>query len=167
MLNRMVNEFDLVVLDSPPLMPVTDAMLLSTMVDGVVLVVNSSKTAKQHVRAAYSRLEFARAKVFGVLLNEVDVNSPHYKHYRQYYGGYGYAHPYKSDETSDGPDFGDSVSRQPRRKLNRVAERPASRPHVDLCDYLLRAEDSDSTSTVPCAKQFQLCRNSIGLPPAF
>jgi len=79
------------------------------MVDGVVLVVNSSKTAKQHVRAACSRLEFARAKVFGVLLNEVDVNSPHYKHYRQYYGGYGYAHPYKSDEASDGLDTGDSV----------------------------------------------------------
>jgi polysaccharide biosynthesis transport protein len=109
MLARMVSEFDLVVLDSPPLMPVTDGMLLSTMVDGVVLVVNSSKTAKQHVRAACARLEFARAKVFGVLLNEVDVNSPHYKHYRQYYGGYGYAHPYKSDEASDGLDTGDSV----------------------------------------------------------
>ncbi len=104
MLARMVDEFDVVVIDSPPLMPVTDAMLLSTMVDGVVLVVNSSKTAKQHARAACSRLEFARAKVFGVLLNEVDVNSPHYKHYRQYYGGYGYAHPYKSDETPDEPD---------------------------------------------------------------
>jgi polysaccharide biosynthesis transport protein len=104
MLGRLVSEFDLLVLDSPPLMPVTDGMLLSTMVDGVVLVVNSSKTAKQHVRAACARLEFARAKVFGVLLNEVDVNSPHYKHYRQYYGGYGYAHPYKSDETSDGSD---------------------------------------------------------------
>ena len=109
MLARMANEFDLVVLDSPPLMPVTDAMLLSTMVDGVVLVVNSSKTAKQHARAACARLEFARAKVFGVLLNEVDVNSPHYKHYRQYYGGYGYAHPYKSDETSDGLDTVESA----------------------------------------------------------
>jgi polysaccharide biosynthesis transport protein len=109
MLARMTDEFDLVVLDTPPLMPVTDAMLLSTMVDGVVLVVNSSKTAKQHVRAACSRLEFARAKVFGVLLNEVDVNSPHYKHYRQYYGGYGYAHPYKSDETPDGLETGDSA----------------------------------------------------------
>ena len=127
----MVSEFDIVVLDSPPLMPVTDAMLLSTMVDGVVLVVNSSKTAKQHVRAACARLEFARAKVFGVLLNEVDVNSPHYKHYRQYYGGYGYAHPYKSDETSDGPDSRRLGSRHPRRrKLNRLVKLPASRPRV-------------------------------------
>ena len=93
----LVSEFDLIVIDSPPLMPVTDAMLLSTMVDGVVLVVNSSKTAKQMARAACTRLEFARAKLFGVLLNEVDMNSPHYKHYSSYYGGYGSYHPYQSD----------------------------------------------------------------------
>jgi polysaccharide biosynthesis transport protein len=92
-----VVEFDLVIVDSPPLMPVTDAMLLSTMVDGVVLVVNSKKTAKQLARAALSRLEFARAKLFGVLLNEVDVNSPHYKYYSSYHGGYGDYHPYHSD----------------------------------------------------------------------
>jgi len=104
-LASMVVEFDLVVVDSPPLLPVTDAMLLSTMVDGVVLVVNSKKTAKQLARAALARLEFARAKLFGVLLNEVDVNSPHYKYYSSYHGGYGDYHPYQSDvaEKSD-PD---------------------------------------------------------------
>jgi capsular exopolysaccharide synthesis family protein len=96
-LASMVVEFDLVIVDSPPLMPVTDAMLLSTMVDGVVLVVNSKKTAKQLARAALARLEFARAKLFGVLLNEVDVNSPHYKYYSSYHGGYGDYHPYQSD----------------------------------------------------------------------
>jgi polysaccharide biosynthesis transport protein len=116
----LAGEFDLIVLDSPPLMPVTDAMLLSTMVDGVVLVVNSSKTAKQHVKAACARLEFARAKVFGVLLNEVDVNSPHYKHYRQYYGGYGDYHPYKSDTTdaSEPPDEFDSNGNSPADKAS-------------------------------------------------
>ena len=96
-LASLVVDFDLVVVDSPPLIPVTDAMLLSTMVDGVVLVVNSKKTAKQLARAALTRLEFARAKLFGVLLNEVDVNSPHYKYYSSYHGGYGDYHPYHSD----------------------------------------------------------------------
>ena len=51
-LDELTRQFDVVILDSPPILPVTDAILLSTMVDGVVLVVNSSKTAKQHVRAA-------------------------------------------------------------------------------------------------------------------
>src|SRR6267378_6262444 len=98
-LAQLTNEYDVVVIDSPPILPVTDAMLLSTMVDGVVLVVNSSKTSKQHVKAAYARLEFARAKVFGVLLNQVDVNSQHYQYYRRYYGGYDTYGPYGSDST--------------------------------------------------------------------
>jgi capsular exopolysaccharide synthesis family protein len=101
-LAQLTNEYDVVVIDSPPILPVTDAMLLSTMVDGVVLVVNSSKTAKQHVKAAYARLEFARAKVFGVLLNQVDVNSQHYQYYRRYYGGYDSYGPYGADP--DGAD---------------------------------------------------------------
>ncbi len=108
-LAQLTSEFDVVVIDSPPILPVTDAMLLSTMVDGVVLVVNSSKTSKQHVKAAYARLEFARAKVFGVLLNQVDVNSQHYQYYRRYYGGYDTYGPYASDaadsleSADDGP----------------------------------------------------------------
>jgi succinoglycan biosynthesis transport protein ExoP len=100
-LNELMNQFDVVILDSPPILPVTDGILLSTMVDGVVLVVNSSKTAKQHVRAACAKLAFARAKVFGVLLNEVDVNSQHYQYYRRYYGSYDTYHPYTSDFAAD------------------------------------------------------------------
>lgn len=106
-LAQLTNEYDVVVIDSPPILPVTDAMLLSTMVDGVVLVVNSSKTSKQHVKAAYARLEFARAKVFGVLLNQVDVNSQHYQYYRRYYGGYDTYGPYGA-EAADSYDPDDN-----------------------------------------------------------
>ena len=115
-LASMVVEFDLVIVDSPPLMPVTDAMLLSTMVDGVVLVVNSKKTAKQLARAALARLEFARAKLFGVLLNEVDVNSPHYRYYSSYHGGYGDYHPYTSDPADQADQDQDIAAEEP--KLN-------------------------------------------------
>ncbi len=115
-LASMVVEFDLVIVDSPPLMPVTDAMLLSTMVDGVVLVVNSKKTAKQLARAALARLEFARAKLFGVLLNEVDVNSPHYRYYSSYHGGYGDYHPYTSDPADQADPDQDLAAEEP--KLN-------------------------------------------------
>jgi capsular exopolysaccharide synthesis family protein len=114
-LAQLTNEFDVVVIDSPPILPVTDAMLLSTMVDGVVLVVNSSKTSKQHVKAAYARLEFARAKVFGVLLNQVDVNSQHYQYYRRYYGGYDTYGPYGSDP--DGADAYDPNDNAPGKDV--------------------------------------------------
>ena len=64
--------FDYILIDAPPVIPVSDAMLLSTMVDGVVLVVNAQATSKQLVWEAYMRLIYARAGVLGVVLNRVD-----------------------------------------------------------------------------------------------
>jgi succinoglycan biosynthesis transport protein ExoP len=84
-LASLVAEYDVVIVDSPPVLPVSDSLLLSTMVDGVVLVVNSRKTSKQQVRTACTKLEYARAKIFGVVLNQVDVRHPDYKYYSHYY----------------------------------------------------------------------------------
>jgi capsular exopolysaccharide synthesis family protein len=105
-LGILAHEHDVVIIDSPPVMPVSDALLLSTIVDGVVLVVNSPKTSKHHVKMACAKLEYARAKIFGVLLNEIDVKHPGYGHYSHYYDHYPipdseFEMPYK--ETT-GPD---------------------------------------------------------------
>jgi capsular exopolysaccharide synthesis family protein len=80
--------FDFIVLDSPPVLPVSDSVLLSTIVDGVVVVVNSAKTAKQQIRVACARLKYARSKIFGVVLNKVNLQSPEYKYYKNYYFHY-------------------------------------------------------------------------------
>ena len=105
-LDQLISGFDLVVIDCPPIMPVSDALLLSTMVDGVVLVVNSDRTAKQQSRAALMRLEFARAKVFGVVLNNVNVRSPDNRMYSSYY--YSHYHGYDPETSArdqrEGPD---------------------------------------------------------------
>ena len=82
------HDHDVVILDSPPVMPVSDALLLASVVDGVVLVVNSNTTSKHHVKMAYAKLEYARAKIFGVLLNEIDLKHPNYGHYSHYYNHY-------------------------------------------------------------------------------
>ena len=87
-LSLLVTMYDVVIVDSPPVLPVSDSQLLSTMVDGVVVVINSRKTSKQQVRAACTKLEFARAKIFGVVLNQVDVRHPDYKYYSHYYRRY-------------------------------------------------------------------------------
>ncbi|MGB9381302.1 GumC family protein [Candidatus Binatus sp.] len=87
-LDLIAHEHDVVIIDSPPVMPVSDALLLATFVDGVVLVVNSQKTSKHHVKMAYAKLEYSRAKIFGVLLNEIDVKHPGYGHYSHYYNHY-------------------------------------------------------------------------------
>jgi succinoglycan biosynthesis transport protein ExoP len=78
--------YDYIVIDSPPVMPVSDAVLLSTIVDGVLLVTNASRTPKQQVKAARVRLEYARAKIFGTVLNRVKVHHSEYQYY--YHPGY-------------------------------------------------------------------------------
>ena len=73
--------YEYIVIDAPPLTPVTDTVLLSTLVDGVVLVVDQQRARRYVVREAYSRLEYARAKVFGVVLNKVDPRTAGDAHY--------------------------------------------------------------------------------------
>jgi capsular exopolysaccharide synthesis family protein len=67
--------YDYILIDSPSLKPLSDTMLLSTMVDGVVLVVNSQGTSKYVVKEAHARLSYARAKILGVILNRVNLSS--------------------------------------------------------------------------------------------
>ena len=87
-IGEAATHFDFVIVDSPPILPVSDSIVLSTMVDGVVVVVNSATTAKQQIRVACARLRYARAKIFGVLLNKVNLQSPEYKYYKNYYYHY-------------------------------------------------------------------------------
>jgi capsular exopolysaccharide synthesis family protein len=79
-------QYDYILIDSPPMMQVSDALLLATIVDGVVLVVSSQETPKYVVRDARSRLSYARAKILGVMLNRVNLRSGDYAYYyRSYY----------------------------------------------------------------------------------
>jgi succinoglycan biosynthesis transport protein ExoP len=83
LLDQMTKIYDFVVVDSPPVIPVSDALVLSKMVDGVVLVIDSRRTPKSQVKAAQARLRYARAKIFGFVLNRMSPSSLHY-HYHYY-----------------------------------------------------------------------------------
>ena len=87
-LSELAASLDFILVDSPPVLPVSDSVLLSTIVDGVVVVVNSGNTAKQQIRVACARLKYARAKIFGIVLNRVNLQSPEYKYYKNYYFHY-------------------------------------------------------------------------------
>ncbi len=82
-LHLLRQEYDSIIIDSPPVMPVSDPLLLSTIVDGVVLVVNGQKTPREVVREARSRLSQVRAKTLGSVLNRVDLQ---HKRYGYHYG---------------------------------------------------------------------------------
>jgi succinoglycan biosynthesis transport protein ExoP len=77
-------KFDIILFDSPPLLAVTDAAVLSTMADGTVLVVRMGSTAREAARLAIAKLRQVHARVLGALLNDVRIRGP------GYYGGYGY-----------------------------------------------------------------------------
>jgi succinoglycan biosynthesis transport protein ExoP len=73
--------YEYIVIDSAPVLPVSDSMVLSKLTDGVVMVANGSATPRQQVRNACARLEYARAKILGLVLNKVKIHSPDYHNY--------------------------------------------------------------------------------------
>ncbi len=89
---ELSKRYDRVIFDAPPLGPVTDPAILGTLVDGVVVVVKCQKTSKQSVKHAVRALKDANARLFGVILNDVDVTAKRYSgvYYAYYhkYGGY-------------------------------------------------------------------------------
>jgi capsular exopolysaccharide synthesis family protein len=76
--------FDHIIIDSPPVGSFTDAVLASTLVDGVLLVVHSGKTSRNVARRTRQILQDVGAKVFGVVLNNVNLREHDYYYYRSY-----------------------------------------------------------------------------------
>jgi len=75
LLARARNEFDAVVIDTPPMLQISDARVLGAMADGVVLVVRAGKTTRETARAAASRFLEDGTRVLGAILNSWDPKS--------------------------------------------------------------------------------------------
>jgi succinoglycan biosynthesis transport protein ExoP len=84
LLSALSRRFDHILVDSPPLANVTDPVILSTMVDGSILVVNAGRSARESVRRARRDLARVGARVFGVVLNNVDLKREGYDDYDYY-----------------------------------------------------------------------------------
>jgi len=87
-LKTVAGDYDFILIDSPPVMPVSDTVLLSTVVDGVVLVIDGQATPRNLVRDAQSRLNYARAKILGVVLNRINMQGGDYPYYYYHYASY-------------------------------------------------------------------------------
>ncbi len=84
-------KFKFIVIDSPPIMAATDAVILSVQVDGVLLVVRSGETPKEAFTRTRDLLNSVKCRILGVVLNAVDANAPDYYYsYRYYPYSYGY-----------------------------------------------------------------------------
>jgi non-specific protein-tyrosine kinase len=82
MLAELSQEADLVVIDSPPVLPVADAATLAAAVDGVLLVLRAGQIRGQDARQAIERLRQVQANLLGVVLNDLPTHGDSYYHYR-------------------------------------------------------------------------------------
>lgn len=88
MLQDLKERFDMVIIDSPPVLSLTDAQVICSIAEGVVMVVSADSTAKPHVKRAQAMLRHAGGRVLGVILNKIRAsNNPDaYSAYYSYYG---------------------------------------------------------------------------------
>jgi polysaccharide biosynthesis transport protein len=103
LVKRLLEKFDRVIFDSPPVLAVTDAAVLSRVVDGTVLVVRAGSTTRDAVMRARQRLTSVNARVIGAVLNDVNLRNPHYaSYYYQYQYKYHDASPAKPAKAAAG-----------------------------------------------------------------
>lgn len=91
LVHALEQEFDVVLIDMPPLLPVTDAALVSKMTKGALVVAAAGKTDRAELQGALAALENVGAKVSGVIITMLPTKGPDAYGYGRYgYGGYGY-----------------------------------------------------------------------------
>lgn len=114
---------DLVVIDTPPLLPVSDALVIGVNTDGLVVVARMGVTRRLGLRRALESLAKVNANVLGVVANAVLKQEE-----KSAYGeGYGYAYGYLSPE---GPDLGTPATLQPGGRRRRPQQSPAGGRHA-------------------------------------
>jgi len=98
-IEELRQKYDYVIIDTPPLIVVSDAIAIATQADGTVIVTRHEMSYMNDIARTLDKLEFAKAKVLGVVVNdyEVDVKKTYYHYDRYKY--YSYSYDYSSDDT--------------------------------------------------------------------
>ena len=93
LLDELGTEYDLLILDTPPLLAASDAAILSRVADGSILVVRAGKTERNALASAVQQLLTVGARILGTVLNDPDAEVPRYARYYGYYYNNYYAYP--------------------------------------------------------------------------
>ncbi|WP_162795102.1 polysaccharide biosynthesis tyrosine autokinase [Nonomuraea lactucae] len=96
LLGQLTDEYDMVIIDAPPLLPVTDAATLAAVCDGTMLVARYGKTRQEHIERGTELLSSINARIVGTVLNFVPSRASRYD-------GYGYGYGYDSDSQDKAP----------------------------------------------------------------
>lgn len=101
MMSYLRDQFDFIILDSTPVLMVTDAVVLAPRVDGVIIVVKPSVTKRAELHHVIEQFKQVDARVLGVVVNDFDVGRSKYYYYRWYYSSYKQKY-YKGYHSPDG-----------------------------------------------------------------
>ena len=86
LIRKASEQYDMVLIDTPPIIAVTDAAILAQEVDGVILVLASGEVNKEYAQRAKELLDKVGAKILGAVLNKADMNTSEHYYYYYYHG---------------------------------------------------------------------------------
>lgn len=104
LLESLREQFDVIVIDAPPLLPVTDAAVLAGSADGALLVTRFGRTTKEQLRKSVEVLDNVGARLLGTVLNFVPARGSGYGYGSGYGGGYGYGYGYGDGQQTSTSD---------------------------------------------------------------
>ena len=84
-IQQIKEEFDMAIFDTPAIVPLADAGILATQLDGVILVVQAGRTQRHLVRQAYEHLKQVQSEVLGLVFTHAHYYIPRYRNYYSYY----------------------------------------------------------------------------------
>ncbi len=88
-LELLKDRYDKILIDAPPVMPVTDAVILSTLADEILLVIQAGRTSRDVIGRSIEQLRDVNAHLLGAVLNNIEVGRDSYYYYQYYYYQYG------------------------------------------------------------------------------
>jgi len=112
--------FEFILIDSPPVIAISDAAILSVVADGVILVFNGQTTSTGYAQKAVERLDMVRARLLGVVLNAVNLDNPNYSYFRSY-STY-YQVPNGNEFISEPQDVAAKDPNDPAAQLSKILE---------------------------------------------
>jgi capsular exopolysaccharide synthesis family protein len=121
LLNRLCDQYDHVIIDSPPVIFVTDPVLLSVQTEAVLLIIRSGQTTAAHVRRARNLLQSVKARLLGIVVNAADLASPDYYYY------YGPKYLYYSSKEQDAQKRSLNNAKDPAKNSNNEQDNAAPR----------------------------------------
>jgi len=88
MIENLEKNYDFILIDTPPILAVVDSLIINSLADGMILIVQPEKTAREPFLKAVEELKQSKAKIIGVLHNQAKLKSQYYYNYRYVYRDY-------------------------------------------------------------------------------